>query len=368
MLAFSKTGTNIASSQIPQFSPVRKSQQEQKLKQMNKVLLLSLFALSCFLPSLSNAQVNLKIAPVPGQNGVWGVYTKVCGNASPTGNTITGSGQVTFKFPSGASVANLTSISGTWSQNATVLNPSESVGFTYVSVGFLVDNPQIIYQSNNETLLFTFVLNGSSATPQLLQNGVDPFDHLPNSANSNPGNELTVLDFGTQPLGIYTYVGNFVGNTTSCESEPQDTINTTPIDTTQNGGGDSTVIDTTHGGGDSTVIDTTGQGGGGDTTITNPNDSTQQASGVHGLNGDALHFNFYPTPAFEWLTVEFSDSKNSEGGSVKLFTLNGVLIGEIERGGKGSVKINVSGLPAGLYMLSYERDGEVLQRDKFLKQ
>lgn len=322
---------------------------------MNKVLHLCLYALIWGAPYLSSAQINLKIADVPGEAGTWGVYARVCENVLPSGNTITGSGQVTLKFQTGGTMSGLTSKAGTWSQNATISNPSEAMGFTYVSVGFIVDNPQIVYQPDSETLLFTFKLNNATAQPSLLENSVDPFDHLPNSANSNPGNELTVLDFGVQPLGLYTYSGNFVGTTVACENLPDTTTIVNPP------------VDTTQGGGDTTVIDTT-QNGGGDTTVINPpNDTTEQLSGVHDLGKGDFHFTLYPTPAYEWINVEFHDTE-LDGGTVKLFTLNGVAIGEIERGRNGNVRLNVSALPSGLYLISYEKDGQVVQRDKFLKQ
>lgn len=333
---------------------------------MNKVLQLCLFAFACSLPMLSSAQIHLKIAAIPSDPNTYGVYAKVCDDIKPSGNTITGSGQVTIKYPANVMINSVVSQSGLWAQNATIVSPSEAAAFTYVSFGFQSDSPQIIYHSDEETLLFTFRLVGASSPPALIENGVDVFDQLPNSVNSNPGNELTVLDFGVQPLGLYTYKGNYVGNSTICEATPQDTtVINPPIDTTNNT--DTTVIDTTMGGGDTTVIDTT-QGGGGDTTvITPPNDSTEQTSGIFDPVGDSKHFTLYPTPAYEWLMVEFFE-KDANGGVVKLFTFNGVPIGEMGRGGRGNLKLNVGELSSGLYILSYEKDGQVLQRSKFLKQ
>jgi hypothetical protein len=346
---------------------------------MNKVLLLCFATIACCLPVFSFAQIHLKVAPLsPGAN-TFGVYAKVCDNITPSGNTITGSGQVTLKFPANANLNSLVSHAGLWSQNATISSPAEAAAHTYVSIGFVNDSPQIIYQPDSETLLFTFKLTNTATTPTLIENGVDPFDLLPNSVNSNPGNELTVLDFGVQPLGLYTYAGNYIGNTAICTETPQDTtvinppvdttgnVDTTVVDTTQ-GGVDTTVIDTTQGGVDTTVIDTTQSGGGGDTTVINPpNDTTQQTSGVLDVTGNGNHFMLYPTPAYEWVMVEFLE-KDVAGGSVRLFTFNGAPIGEMGRAGRGSLKLNVSGLSSGLYILSYEKDGEVLQRSKFLKQ
>lgn len=344
---------------------------------MNKVRLLFLVALMAT-ANISFSQIHLKVEALPTGNGVFGVYARPCGTIQPTNNTITGSGQVTLKFQSAFTFANLTSLAGTWSQNAVVPNPSESIGFTYVSVGFLMDSPQIFYHEGQETLLFTFKLNGNgAATPALIQNGIDPFDQLPNSASSNPGNELTILDFGVQPLGLYTYVGNYVGSAPSnCTSEPQDTtIITPPIDTTDNtdtttiidttGTTDTTTIIDTTGNTDTTVIDTTGST---DTTVINPpGDTTEQTSGVRELGKKTEYFKLYPTPANDWLNLRFLDP-DLLGGTIKLYTLSGVLIGKTDKGARTEVKLNLAHLSSGLYLVIFERNGKTLQRDKFLKQ
>ncbi len=308
---------------------------------MNKVRLLFLcvaFTTAC---NLVSAQIHLKIEAIPGTANTWGVYASICDNTTPSANTITGSGQVTIKYPAGLTLANLTNHAGTWAQNATVSNPSESPGKVYVSLGFLVDNPQIVYQPDTETLLFSFKLNGTaSAAPLLIENGIDPFDQLPNSANSNPGNELTVLDFGIQPLGLYSYIGTYSGGFVSCGSPQDTTVINPPIDTT----------------------------GGGDTTVINPpGDTTQQASGVLDLRKTAKYFALYPTPAYEWIRVKFLDP-DQQGGTIRLFTLNGIAIGQIEKGQKDEIQLNINGLSSGLYLLNYEKAGKTLQRDKFLKQ
>ncbi len=329
-------------------------------------LIVALFAVCNF----ADAQVHLKIEPITGAANTYGVYAKVCENISPSSNTITGSGQVTIKFPTGLSFSNLTSHGGTWMQNAMVINPPEAPGKVYASVGFLSDSPHIFYFSDSESLLFTFKLNGSVTTaPELIANGVDPFDQLPNSASSNPGNELTVLDFGVQPLGLYTYTGNFSGNALDCSQVPQDTttIITPPGDTTTQ---DTTIITPP---GDTTTQDTTIVTPPGDTTtqdttiITPPGDTTQQTSSVRNLTNEAGHFTIYPTPAYEWVTVKFADP-TTEGGTIRLYNLNGISFGEIKRGQKQEVILNVSGLTSGMYLIIYEKGGKTLQRDKFLKQ
>ncbi len=336
---------------------------------MNKVRLLCLFVAYLTISNFAVAQVHLKVEAISGAANTYGVYARVCGDVMPSGNTITGSGQVTVIFPAGMTFSNVTPLAGTWMQNALVPSPAEAPNKVYVSMGFLSDNPQIIYQPDTETLLFTFKLTGSSAgAPELIVNGVDPFDHLPNSVSSNPGNELTILDFGVQPLGLYTYEGNYDGNTVSCNGNPQDTtIITPPGDTTTQ---DTTIITPP---GDTTTQDTTIITPPGDTTtqdttiITPPGDTTQQTSGVKNLEGQSDHFNLYPTPAYEWITVKFLNP-GMEGGTIRLFTLNGTSLGEIKRGQKQELTLNVSGLSSGFYLIRYDKDGKTLQHGKFLKQ
>ncbi|MBI5915585.1 MAG: hypothetical protein HY842_09430 [Bacteroidetes bacterium] len=314
--------------------------------------------------SFLSAQINLKIDAVPGTANTWGIYTKTCEDVTPTANTITGSGQVTVIFPVGLALSNLTSHAGAWSQNAMVAAPGEAPDKVYVSLGFLVDNPKIIYQPDTETLLFSFKLNGSaSGSPALIENDTDPFAQLPNSANSNPGNELTVLDFGTQPMALYSYVGNYLGNSnaTACdEITPPDTttIDTTiidpPVDTTTI---DTTIIDTTTV--DTTIIDTT--------IIDPPVDTTQQTSGVFDPKKQEVLFKLYPTPTFDWLTVKFLSTKTRDG-VLRLWTLNGIPLGQLEKGQNEILRLNVGELPPGLYFLTYEKSGKILQRERFLRQ
>ncbi|MCF8247072.1 MAG: T9SS type A sorting domain-containing protein [Saprospiraceae bacterium] len=322
---------------------------------MNKVRLFCLFVAFLAIRNYAVAQVHLKIEAIPGAANTYGVYARVCDDVMPSGNTITGSGQVTVIFPAGMTFSNVTPLAGTWTQNALVPSPAEAPNKVYVSMGFLSDNPQIIYQPDTETLLFTFKLTGSAAgAPELIVNGVDPFDHLPNSASSNPGNELTILDFGVQPLGLYTYEGNYDGNSISCNESPQDTtIVTPPGDTTTQ---DTTIITPP---GDTTTQDTT--------IITPPGDTIQQTSGIKELKAKDDHFILYPTPAYDWLTVKFLNPA-MEGGTIRLFTLNGISIGEIKRGQRQELTLNVSGLSSGFFLIRYDKDGKALQHGKFLKQ
>ncbi len=178
------------------------------------ILLVSFFVLGFSSVFAQTPSLELKLQLISADT--WGVYVRPNG-VSPSATTITGSAQVTIVMPLGFTWNSLTSVSGTWTQNATVANPSENLGWTYWSFGLVSDSPQIVYQSGQETLLFTF--KRTDPCPDslyLIDNDTDPFNVLPNSANSNPGNELSVIDFGTPGAPIYYYLGNYAPSAWSC--------------------------------------------------------------------------------------------------------------------------------------------------------
>lgn len=347
---------------------------------------LLLLAVAFLQASLLSAQLQLTLKPMPAPN-TWGVYVTACEDIAPSNNTITGSGQITVVFPAGMLFSNLTGVAGTWAQNATAQSPIEAPGSVYVSLGFIADNPHITYQPGYETLLLTFKLTGNgSGTPSLIQNGVDPFDQQPNSFNSNPGNELSVVDFGIIPVPIYEYTGNYSGNPVNCSGgtdDPDDptvidttgtvdsttVIDTTIIDTTSNT--DTSVIDTTGNVDTTTIIDTTNID---DTTVidttsqidTTENTDTSQTSGVFDQTVKQQIFLLYPNPTYEWITVEFL-VPNNEAGIVRLWTLDGMPLREFKRGGSDSLFLNLGELSPGLYYFTFEIDGKIVQQERFVR-
>lgn len=124
----------------------------------------------------------------------WGVYVRPIG-VTPGPLTITGTAQVTVVMPAGYAWNSLTSVSGTWNANATVNAPIENPGRKYVSFGLNNDFPHVDYVAGEETLLFTFVKTGACPDSMyIIDNDTDPFNVLPNSVNTNPGNEFSVFD------------------------------------------------------------------------------------------------------------------------------------------------------------------------------
>ncbi|MEO1258000.1 MAG: T9SS type A sorting domain-containing protein [Bacteroidota bacterium] len=150
----------------------------------------------------------------------WGVYVTPH-NVSPDSTTITGSGQVTVVMPAGFAWSGLTSVSGLWQNNATVVSPLENPNAQYVSFGLVQAEPNypIYYTEGVDQLLFTF--DRDEACPWFMHildcenpNFYDPYC-APNSMNSNPGNDLSVIQFSAG-IQYYNYVGNFARHAWDC--------------------------------------------------------------------------------------------------------------------------------------------------------
>lgn len=139
----------------------------------------------------------------------YGVFVIPGDNIDPTGNTVTGSGQVTLVTPVDFDYASLENFGGTWVENARVDAPEEAPNSSYVSFGFVTDSPRLELFPTEKTMLFTFVVDAEfEGAISLFENGVDPFA-VPNSYNSNPGNDLGVIDYGSaNGMQFYTYAGN----------------------------------------------------------------------------------------------------------------------------------------------------------------
>lgn len=163
------------------------------------------------------------------------VYVQPDNTITPSSATITGTGQLTIVAPTGFQYADFTSQSGLWVANSTVVSPPENPGFDYISIGLSFDNPPIIYQPGAETLLFTFKRTTLCTGPiTLINNDTDPFALLPNSAGTNPGNDLGVFDIGNG-LANYFYSKNYGGIAADCTDSDGDGIINSIEDANGNG-------------------------------------------------------------------------------------------------------------------------------------
>ena len=276
---------------------------------MNRFHLLT--ALCLLLTTTAFSQLKFSLQPMASAS-TYGVYVKPCGGIVPTANTITGTGQVTIVVPLGNNITEIVSYGGAWSESASVSAPSEAPDKNIFSYGFLTDSPQIVYEAGKQTLLFSFVMEGPGE-PRLLDNENDAFAQLPNSVNTNPGNEISVLDIGSTPVGYYYYTGNFSpDDPDSCSEE----------------------------------------------------DPTTPALEV--LNHENL-FTLSPNPTSHRLQIEFLNEKINANGKIRLWTAQGIALQDEDWEGHPSVSLDVNKLPVGVYFLSFEKEGKVLQRERFVK-
>jgi len=117
----------------------------------------------------------------------------------------TASAQVTLRVPAGTSLENtatgetgrVTSVHGDWQLNSRSDRPVENPAFDYLSIGLTeLGTTGIPYQADVPVTLFEFEVSNCRGVIRLLDNDSDAFNKMPNSANSNPGNQIAVLGEG----------------------------------------------------------------------------------------------------------------------------------------------------------------------------
>lgn len=160
-------------------------------------------------------QIEFKLEYLQAEDA-WGVFARHNGTGGlPSIRTVTGSGQVTIVVPHEYELGTLTSVSGDWTRNAAALAPIENPARDYLSYGFLQDRPPIVFNGTDEVLLFKIQKIGICPdTLYLIDSQNDPFADLPNSAHSNPGNDLGVFDLLSG--AIYTYSGLYAREAWNC--------------------------------------------------------------------------------------------------------------------------------------------------------
>ncbi|WP_170108760.1 beta strand repeat-containing protein [Spirosoma oryzae] len=134
----------------------------------------------------------------------------------------TGNAQFTITNLQGKVVGNQSMI---WSQNARVNAPTENPSVDYISFGFSGSASPVLFDilANQEIELFSFKNTGGClGTVTLFENQTDPF-RTPNSQNTNPGNQMTIL--GRGPGNAYT--GNYGAGATCTVDVPDLTASIT---------------------------------------------------------------------------------------------------------------------------------------------
>lgn len=123
--------------------------------------------------------------------------------------------QVTLKVPHSGNadkfkVADLQSaISGvSWSESSRVDAPEEDNTADYLSFTMSLTNSQAFqWQDGKELEVFSFTNSGACLGPVALLKNNDPFNLLPNSVDTNPGNQFSNLGWGSADAN--NYAGNY---------------------------------------------------------------------------------------------------------------------------------------------------------------
>ncbi|MEN9424625.1 MAG: hypothetical protein RL122_2008 [Pseudomonadota bacterium] len=135
------------------------------------------------------------------------------------------SSQVTLRVPHGIdktrfNIDTLTSaVTGIhWVNHSRVDAPVESPDADYLSFGLLYSGgkpPPFDWQAGKEKRIFSFKSAVGCVAGVTLIDNHDPFSQLPNSANTNPGNEFSNIGW----LGGNSYTGNY-GKPITCGNVP----------------------------------------------------------------------------------------------------------------------------------------------------
>ncbi|MEZ4935595.1 MAG: hypothetical protein R2788_26095, partial [Saprospiraceae bacterium] len=154
-------------------------------------------------------------------------FVKPSGGVVPTTNTITNEGRLEIVAPLGFEIDSIVSHSGTWVHDTYVNGPQENLTKSYLGFTLVSDNPQIIYEEDEETLLFTIYKNGDCpGSLNIIDEETDPvaLACIPTQANLCIFNKLNVLDQGTTPHSEYFYIDNYSLGAWSCQDNDGDGI------------------------------------------------------------------------------------------------------------------------------------------------
>ena len=145
------------------------------------------------------------------------------------------SSQVTLKVPHGIgtarfSVNTLTSalMGVNWANHSRVDAPLENPKADYLSFGLLYSGskpPAFGWQVGKEKRIFSFKSAVGCVAGVALINNSDPFNQLPNSVNTNPGNEFTNVGW----LGGSGYTGNYGSSVTCITAKVSSTVISPPV-------------------------------------------------------------------------------------------------------------------------------------------
>ena len=179
-----------------------------------KALQIATVSLLAIAATQAEAGVKFRVAYNP-VNGIYSLFMKP--DNVPTPDLLLSS-QVTLVVPHRATPIELTNVkttvtNATWMQHSRVNAPTENTSADYISIGYFIGGsaPKFSWAANTEKRVFTFTSSqGCIAGLKLMENS-DPFNQMPNSVGTNPGNEITNYGWGMSNA----YTGNY-GTAVTC--------------------------------------------------------------------------------------------------------------------------------------------------------
>lgn len=179
------------------------------------------------IPALAAAAEVLDYSVERSVDGRYHVYMRPTTAPTPNLNL---TGQVTLTVPTGTGATQFlptdiqSAVSGvTWTLSSRTNAPTENTSADYLSFTFSeVGNTAFNWSANTPLEVFSFTNNNNCVGSVGIMADTDPFNVVPNSANSNIRNQFTNLGWGTASdnnfLGIY-------GTAVSCNHAPTITSN-----------------------------------------------------------------------------------------------------------------------------------------------
>jgi len=176
--------------------------------------------LFCLLTQTVFAQVDFSLA-LDKFGVTYTVFAKPAADLKLSKNILVSTAQVTLITQNGVALTHFKELSGEWDGgNSIVRAPIEDPNHDYISVGMIgADKPKLTFEQGKTTTLFSFeTVGGCQGAIRLIDNQKDTFAIVPNSANNNPGNDLTAIDIDGGMRRLY-YKGNYEPFKVDCPSE-----------------------------------------------------------------------------------------------------------------------------------------------------
>lgn len=289
----------------------------------------STLSLNCDSVPPTTGCIKLKLQLLPDSTG-WGVFAKPFDGYSPSANAVATEGRVTVVAPANMPLEGLESVTGQWSLTSTTLGLPSHPSSKFLTFEMLSNATPIGLSSAVETMLFKFDKVGECPNFLRLMEGNIPNSLSPNTLNGTDTNNLTSNGF--------EYCGVYNRKAWRCK----------------NGGIWSNI--------GSIIVVTT------DTLDAPQPGATDRDSDFskENLTEGQDWFTASPNPAGDFVNIVFREKPEIEATpTITLWDLQGRKLQEkvVEN---AATQLDLSGLPAGVYLVSLAQNGRVLQREKLV--